>query len=514
MDQIIELLKYLLPQITKFDGAFFCLLILSMYVLLPLKIKGQLGELFDLPYQHIATVLLIIFILISVSYLVYPNYIDHLESTVAVLGSVMQRGDNLYPIPDPYPYHGVLYGPALAEIQFIFQGVGLPTIIASKIPGILAFSISILILFRLNKTLLSRGYLLYLLPFGLMLFWNRADPFLLLIVSLSLLLGKDLVGNKYLPLLFGFFAGAASALKLHGAVYLFAVYLAVVFPLSVSISSVLLFSIFSVLSFLAFFIPQNVSINTFMSYIIFASVHGLSLRIWLNNFIYIVFLFFPILVLWRSAKLELSACLNLILILGIELFITVLASKPGSGIHHLLPFIPINAFIILKIGTKAECDENLIKLLYVSLIIPSLVTALTLVVPMLNSWRLFDKAQKEVVQFEKKYPGIVMGLADKNSYQLSFLRVVLRNEQIDYPAFMDLQYSGVSDNPFAENLNKCRIKNILLPKKGIPFSMTTNYSHEPLFSNKVREAFKEKFTRVESGEYFMVYMCSSEARHQ
>lgn len=516
MDQLMNLLKLLYNKyFLLLGGAFFCLQNLLIYSLLPSKIKARADKLFDLRYDYIATVLIVFFVFIGVLYLFYPNYLTHIEPSIASYGSIMQKGEILYPAPDPYPYYGIVYGPALAEIQFIFQSLRLPILIASKLPGLIAFVVFSLILFHLNKTFWARGYLIYLIPLGVLLFWNRPDSFLLLIVCLALLLGEKFVGNKFLPVLLGILAGAASAFKIHGIIYVFVAYLAIIFTTHISISFIVLFSICSLLSFFTFFVPQNVSFFSFIDYVEYAGVQGLSLSVWLGNVVYLIFLNLPVFfIAWNGAKLERNTILILFIILGFELIITIIAASPGSGAYHLLPFIPINAYIINRISEKSTfINKSLMKVLYASLIIPSLITSVWFFYPMAKYWRQFSEAQKEIMKFDKKYPGLIMGLtSDSNGYRFVYLYVILKNTQIDYQGYMDLQYSGVGDEKFAENLNNCNIENILLPNNGPPFYMNNYYTKQPLFSENIRQAFKQRYTLSENGEYFSVYTCSPESQ--
>jgi len=342
-----------------------------------------------------------------------------------------------------------------------------------------------------------------------MLFFNRSEPFLLLIVSTSLLLGNNFVDKKYLPILMGVLGGIASALKMHGVAYIVTAYLAVVITSRISISSLLLFLISSIISFLACFIPQNVSFIAFWGYLRLASAHGLSLKLWLENLIYFIFLLVPLFVFCREVKKESSIRINLVLILGVEFCVTIVAAKPGAGFYHLIPFIPINVFIMQRIFKKYLLDSGLIKLLYVSLIVVSLVTVfLDFVLSMGKSWRPFNEAKKEVAYFEKKYPGLLMGLTDDQGYPYTFLRVMLKDEQIDYAAYMDLQVAGVKDDTLVQNFNKCRIRSVLLPSAGRPFSLNNYYNYKPLFSEDVRKTFTAKYTCAESGKHYSAYVCS------
>ena len=515
MDSLIYLIKSTIHNIPMLGGAVFCLIILLIFVALKLSIPEKASKFIESLCDYNIKIFFVVYILIGVFYLAYPNYLSHVEPTIHWLGFMLKNGYPLYPVPvGSYPYYGLLYGPAFSEIQMMFQGLGLPTLVGSKLPGLMAFACAGLILLRLSKDWLYRGYLLYLFPFGLMLFHNRAEPFLLLIIAVCILLGNKYADKKYLPLLLGILGGVASALKIHGVAYVFAACLAFVFSKGISIRFLVLFSISSVLSFLAFFIPQNVSFIAFWGYLTLAGArHGFSLRLWVENLIYLVFLFLPIFLFWREAKLERVQRIKFLLIILIEFCITVIAAKPGAGFYHLIPFIPINALIIDKIRNNALNYGNPIKVLYVSLIIVSFTTvSLDLVLPMSKSWRRFSEAKKEVVYFEKKYPRLLMGVTDNQGYPYSFLRAILKGEQIDYNAYMDLQISGISDDTFVENLKNCRIQYILLTNIGNPFSLNNYYSLKPLFSESVREAFKSRYNIIESGKHYSLYKCLLETK--
>lgn len=474
------------------------------------RISHRVSAIFDRRYDTYAKIWFCIFVLLGGFYVFYPNYFDHIESTIAALGGVMRRGEPLYPAPDPYPYHGILYGPALAGIQWLFQGIGLPVIVGSKLPGFLAFVVSAVLLLHLNRNRISRGYLLFLFPYYNYLFWDRAEPFFLLIMSASLLLAVKLRGSRLLPVPLGILAGAASALKLHGAAYVLAAYLAMVMAGAASIGGIVLFGFFAGLSFIAFFLPQNISFPVFVSYLKFAGAHGLSMDTWQKNMMYWLALITPLLVAWRNAKPSRRTGLYITLILVIEFFITILGAKPGAGLHHLFPFIPVNAFIIGHILSDSFRERlrygYLVKAVYVVLTIISLITAVKLAAIMTRHWMQYDHAGKEVSQFDRKYPGLVMAIAEgDDSYNYTYLRVLLNRPQIDYPAFMDLQFSGVGDSLFVEHLNGGKIEHLLVPNGGTPFAMLNDYTGRPLFSDTVRQAFRAHYRCIEKGESYSVY---------
>lgn len=500
---------FLLTSMTG-RGAFFSLMVLLFFLAMPKKIKSAATNLLSYRHDYVATALLAITFFTGLIYLSFPNYLDHVESTIASLGMVLVRGEVIYPFPDFYPYHGLLYGPLLATVQTAFTQTGLSVLVASKLPGLIAFLISITACLYVIKNPMARGYLITLIPFGLMLFWNRAEPFFLLLVCTTIFFADKKIGNKNLPIIVGILAGAASALKLHGASYIFAAYLAATLGVTLSIPSILVFSISALISFLVFFFPSNISLVSFFEYLKLASAHGLSLRMWLENLAYLLFLAIPLLISWGGSNKSRDMGIKISAVILIEFLVTIIGAKPGAGIHHLLPFIPINAYIIHRLQLDAKAPRSsIVKAMYFALIVPALATILTTHVPMIKTWTDFKKSGDEVHLLDKKYHDLVMGLTDDKNYSYAYLRVLLSGEQIDYPSFMDLQFAGVSDLTLSEKMKTCVIKNILLRNDGIPFSMNNYYTGKPLLSTRVRQSFSDSYEISFRGNYFSVYTCNN-----
>jgi len=86
-----------------------------------------------------------------------------------------------------------------------------------------------------------------------------------------------------------------------------------------------------------------------------------------------------------------------------------------------------------------------------------------------------------------------MGVINDENYPYYFEGVMLKNQQVDFTGYMDLNYSGVSDSEFVKMLNQGDIQHILIPLHGEAFSMNSFYVKKPLLSNSVRMAFNEKY---------------------
>lgn len=513
MEQITYLTKTILLASIYGKGAFFSLIVLLIFLALPKKIKSTTTTLLDYRYDYVAMAFLAVTFITGLAYLLFPNYLDHVESTIASLGTVLERGEAIYPFPDTYPYHGLLYGPLLATVQTVFNQTGMSVLVASKLPGLISFFISIIACLYVIKNPMARGYLIYLIPFGLMLFWNRAEPFFLLFVCVTLFFADKKFGNKNLTIITGVLAGASSALKLHGASYVFSAYLAATLGAALSIPSLLVFSISALISFLAFFLPSNISLVNFFEYLKLASAHGLSLRNWLENLVYLLFLAIPLVISWGGSNKNRDTGIKILAVILIEFVVAIIGAKPGAGIHHLLPFIPINAYIIHRLQLNTNTPRSsIIKSMYFALIIPALSTILITNMPMIKTWKDFRKAGDEVQLLDKKYPDLVMGLTDDKNYAYVYLRVLLSSEQIDYPSFMDLQFAGVSDLTMSEKMRNCTIRNVLLPNSGAAFSMNNFYTERPLFSHGVQQNFSDFYQISFHGDYFSVYTCNNASK--
>ena len=122
-----------------------------------------------------------------------------------------------------------------------------------------------------------------------------------------------------------------------------------------------------------------------------------------------------------------------------------------------------------------------------------------------------DGLATEVNELGNKYPGVIFGISDDLSYDHVFFRPIFEmkgTRQFDYPAFMDLNFSGVSDNSFSNAITSCRFPYIAVPKSGVPFSINNPYTGMPLFSNNFRLAFSENYKILPTQKnYYVIYIC-------
>ncbi len=449
----------------------------------------------------------------AVGYLFYPSYFDHVEATVATLGVIFSQGGQIYPTLPDYSLHGMMYGPGLSEIQSVFLRTDLPVILASKIPSVLAIFIALFLLFRILKNNVARGYLLLLVPFGIYLFWIRADPFFLLIVTAALIIATR-SESIFAALILGGLAGVASGLKIHAAVYVFAAVIVVWQPRLFSINKLIAF-LFGILIVLAvLFIPDQVSLSNYMVIIKLAGKHGLLLKNFLESIFYLIVITLPIvfvLALSREARKE--YLMRTIMLVIIEVIVSAIGSKPGSGKHHLIPFIPINAYLlqqVILVAKDRKISLDPLKFGLIALSIGGLIHALNIVRSIQEARPTAAELRLELEKITLLYPDLLLGLADESSYSHVFFSPMLEKKgfhQIDYASYMDLNYSGISDDVFVNALENCKFPYIALPSKGAPFSMHNSFTQKPLFSENVRRIFAARYVKLSEYNHYVIFVC-------
>lgn len=451
---------------------------------------------------------------VSICYLLYPSYLDHVSSTIATLGVIYLKGGQIYPDLTEYSMHGLLYGPALSEISAVFSSLGWPVIFSSKIPGVIALNIYIVLLFLMLKDNFSKAYLILLMPFTHFLFWNRAEPFLILLTTLTLWSLKH-SNTLRTALIVGILAGLSSCIKLHAFLYIAGATTVLWQYKTINTKKILIFLVGFVIAFIVCFSPAQVSIPQFLNYIDLAGKHGLSIGILKENIFYLLGLSLPVFyLLICKPSLRKSFLVPTLLLIFLEVIVSLIGSKPGAGAHHLMPFIPINAFLLYQFFIEAPLSKSLVSPFKYGFLIVGLVSIFiwcVLIRSMFINYHYQDGLATEVNELGNKYPGVIFGISDDLSYDHVFFRPIFEmkgTRQFDYPAFMDLNFSGVSDNSFSNAIKSCRFPYIAVPKSGVPFSINNPYTGMPLFSNNVRLAFSEKYKILPTQKnYYVIYVC-------
>jgi hypothetical protein len=481
-------------------------------------------------------------VVLSTWYLFSPTYIDHIEASVASITQYFLQGIPVYPDPGSYTFHGLLYGPLLPELNSLGYRVG-GGVLGSKLVGWAAAWLAI-ILIALTTPRTERnwawaaslvGSYCVLASFGSILTADRADSLLLLFATVAL---WAVIRLRPVPglVLAALLAGLAADLKLHGPAYIVPALglwaarhldprprarLATAFVAAGAGAAGLIIP----------FIPANISAADYLGYIRLGARHGLSLELFAWNSVFLVSLWIPALLVLLALRKERTPAPQYVvpfaaLLLTAEIAVIVVASKPGAGAHHLLPFLGFHSFLLQRMLVAAAGRQRDAVSWRELPAARAALTGLAAVlvgtaypaVAKLNGLLKFDlqgssqRAQlEELTRFADRYPHGMVGLAGRESYALTLFRpwITLKGTlQTDYGAWMDWNLSGASDAPLARALWACEIPYLYVPAGGEPFTMDSGYGTGPLFSDAVRESFTHGYSLVHPGQYFDVYGCA------
>ena len=481
-------------------------------------------------------------LLLTTWYLYCPAFLDHIEASVVSNVHYLLAGRPLYPSLDSYSFSGLLYGPLLAELNalgYVVLGDSFCAKLTGWLAGWGAVAVLITLSWRAGRGTASLAALTYALAFlfslGAGFTAGRAEPLLLLFAACSLAVALNLKGLSGLTVL-GLLCGAAMGLKAHAALYI----VPSLFVwgsgrslqqwrqewkiLTVGFGGAVLIAL--VLPFL----PQNVSAAGYFRYLTLAAKHGLSLDLFGRNCAFLLGLWAPILLLAGgfqplrpASRTWLGFALTL---LGSECIVLVVASKPGAGIHHFIPFLAPHVLLFQDLYGFTPAAGGFTPAARGRAALALTAAVLGMITPTFQTFGsliAFDlgrteqvRERDELLEFALRFPRGMLGVGDDTSYPLANLRPWLTARgvsQTDYGAFMDLELSGVTDEPLRSAFSRCAIPFVYVPRPGPPFTLNSNYRAHPLFSDTLRHEFAIRYARVQAGVYFDVFACQPEPEH-
>jgi hypothetical protein len=213
---------------------------------------------------------------------------------------------------------------------------------------------------------------------------------------------------------------------------------------------------------------------------------------------------------------------NAAMLLGAECLVVVIASKPGAGVHHLMPFLPLHAHLFQRAHADTLATPPHSKAIQTGAVLVLAVTVAGMTWPTAQAYgqQLSFNLQlpeqilqrDELLTLAAQFPKGNLGVANDESYELTNFRPWLTRNRIlqtDYGAFMDLQLSGVGDAPLQTAFARCAIPFVYMPKPGAPYTVNSRYGNWPLFSAAVRREFAHNYALIATGTYFNVFSCKT-----
>jgi hypothetical protein len=199
--------------------------------------------------------------------------------------------------------------------------------------------------------------------------------------------------------------------------------------------------------------------------------------------------------------------------------VCVVAAKPGSGRHHLLPFLPLAVDALVdgvdgiergRLGVRAARAATLVSRAVAAALIFGLVLDSATALAERDERARRDERDLRAVRDAHPGEALAMGYGDAASYPDTFERfpIALGGPLLlDGASQMDSTASGYpASRMLGATLERCRPRLWVLPA-GEPFSMPSYYAGQPLFDAAFRDEFARRYALVERRGAYRVYRC-------
>ncbi len=468
------------------------------------------------------------FISIAVWYATDRRYYDFAEPTMPAVAWMFEVGKPLYPPPDAPDRYAHIYGPMAFIPHALAMRVLGGDLRVTKSVGASAGLLGLLCLFlALRCSIGTRGAVVWagycallLLVFRNAAFWTRPDSLELFCVSIGLwaIVRRSAFAGW---LILGVSAGVLWNLKFSGPLYslpLFVLYVerhdARRLMLAVATSAIVV-----VLPFVAF---ANISVHDYLTWIRLSGSNGIVWSTLRQNVEWILYVLVPLALSRRALPhqhvppVSTRVTGSLYLALG---GVALLASKPGAGPYHLLPFLPITFYLagIQSDRLTADGDRRL-RLPILAFTAVAVLIALAQQTSFISTVREINAidAIADVMQFSSEHPDAAIEIGYSSDERMTFVRPLLVFRSgvylLDQPAIQEHQLAGVGiPATTLAALRSCAVTFWLIPKGGVPFSAINRYPTmhgRPLFDDSFRRAFFESYRPAGTTNYFDVWTCA------
>jgi hypothetical protein len=269
------------------------------------------------------------------------------------------------------------------------------------------------------------------------------------------------------------------------------------------------------------FLFPDVSLLNYIAFLRATLQHGFSGVLLVLNLRFGTVLAMPVLFLaWRRWRGEPQPCLAMgLAYLVSEMVVCLIGAKNGAGPTHLLPFLPAFVFFLVEAVRAipfAGGEDFRAASLSVGFLAVAVAYAPSFAANFysLRGWdRVVDNPafQREATRLYLDYPAATMGPGDDASYSLTEYKVigVFAGGPLtfDPTTWMDLQKGGVPEGVVDRMLIGCRTPFWIIPKGGPPFTKTSPYDPDLMFSDRFRALFHDRYSMVRDAIYYTVWAC-------
>jgi len=522
-EHIVSILDILQTHPTRFFIIYTVLAALSLRYAAPGHEIPEFTNIFRLATTF-SFIIIIVYLMTLASYVIYPNYLDHVEPTVASISWLGIHGRSFYPNWMTDDIYGLPYGPLL----YLLNGsilLAYPTLAVSKLSGVLSLLVAFGFMFlvirkklgsNLTGVIFVASVIMILAPFGEYAYWNRAEPILISISALALFAGISLRPLAAVAAI-GALAGIAAGFKLSGFLYVVPTAMMVLSRANTTHERVSL-AIIGILSAITMallpFCLQQSSLVDYLQYLKIAANQELSLSYIKNNLSFALVLIAPTITIWfwRRPAIDppdLWAFAGLLISIAITV---VIGGRGGAGPYHFLPFVPLCLYAAIVVANSPAVETRRIAaIVFVLLLLAYGPTSIQKSLRFLYfNWQAERDKIIELQTFLNSYPNAQIGVSDEEHYSDSFYRIiaVLQGQalHVDFTTWNELDYAGVPEETVRRFFNRCEVPTWILPL-GAPFMKKDWYTDRPMLSDDFRRMFSTNYRMIQLGQTYQVWGC-------
>ena len=474
-------------------------------------------------------------------YLLSPAFTDHIEPNTAVVSWIFAQGGQIYHSIDAPERYAFLYGPVpYIATGWLYQLFGAGTLTA-KLAGFVCLLLTVAAtgttIRRLHPQIaypvwVALGYVaLFALFFRNHSFWSKPDPFMMAAVAVGMF-ACTLHNMRMAWIVCGLALGIAVNAKVTGAVYFLP--LVAWFMARDGWRAVLAIGLVATaLALLPFLFAEQVSLLNYLDWLRSAGDHGISRTLFIQNALFLLFAALPLLagIVWQQSAPGMRNLLAAHKLTALATFaaaglILIAASKPGSGPHHFLPFLPLAGVLLADMVKRAWHYRP--DLRRTAFVLWAPLAAVLLAAGLKAGFAVYygvdvvlrqAKGAEIVADLDNvlaRFPdsNVYMGYGDGSRYITTFMRhhLVYNGEPylLDASALMDFQFSGreipqATLDAFLADTTAVW----LIPRDQQPFMLPNWYYRDTgglLFDDAFRANFAAAFRREGASEYFDIYV--------
>ncbi len=469
---------------------------------------------------------------LAVWYAADPHFFDNAEPTMPAVAWAFHSGQPLYLALDAAERYSHIYGPLAFllhawALELFGAAIGVSKAVGAA-AGIGSLAVTFVLLRRAaapaRAAVMTGICAIELLLFRHYSYWTRPDSLEVLGVAAATLFAAQ--GGLASAAAAGVMAGAVLNLKFTGVLYVLPAF--VLLHQSGRWKRVGVASAAALIVAIAPFALPDVSLVHYRDWLRTSAQTGLLLSTVRQNIEWACYLSLPLLFSYFGVSAAERTTGNwwsravLALALGMT-GVAVAGAKPGAGVYHLMPFVPVIAYLCATAPARASAPvlttsasrRGAIAFVAVAALL-ALATNDQFVRVMIERRQLDELT--DILHFADTHgepAEMGYGLTESLSFERPALVFRTGHYFLDQPAIREQQLQGIAiPNATLAALASCRITFWLIPKGEEPFSDRNSYSGrylEPLYPPAFRQAFLAAHRRVEQTRYFDVWQCQPAA---